>query len=226
MADTFHPFPNLPAEIRFQIWALAASPRILHIRRTPSTKWPKPETTFAYSSPNPPPAVMHVCREARQNAPYRKAFLTFAITETRYIWVNFQKDMICVPDDQVTPLAPHYADIERLRLTAEPYVEDHSFLDYFKHQSCWILEPFTALKVLHIAVEDNFFMWAESFMGSGYAHCPVGNVRFLDLQTGLLLTGPQLVMAYDWWLRNGGKVDNVNDPDEIGVDLDDFAEID
>ncbi|KAJ8130534.1 hypothetical protein O1611_g3096 [Lasiodiplodia mahajangana] len=235
MADTFHPFPRLPVEIRLKIWALAAGPRNLKISRTPSAKWLPLGTTFAYASPNPPPAVMHVCREARQNAPYRKAFLTSAAAETKYIWVNFQNDMICLPDDQVRSLAPHYADIERLRLTAEADVEGNSFLDYFKHQSCWILKPFSALRVLHIAVEDDFLGWAESFMGEGYANCPSENVRFLDLHTGLLLTGPQLVMAHYWCLQNGGKVENMDDFDEelqfmidncTGLNLDELADVD
>ncbi|KAI0190108.1 hypothetical protein F4808DRAFT_465733 [Astrocystis sublimbata] len=214
MADTFHSFMRLPMELRLQIWALAAHPRNLHIRRSPSKRWPSLNTTFAYASPNLPPAVMHVCQEARQHAPFRKAFLTSAFAETKYIWVNFQKDMICLPDDQLRPLAPHCADIERLRLTAEVEVEGHCFLDYFKQESTWLLEPFVRLRELHIAVEDKFLEWAESWMGVGYANCPRDNIRFLDLHTGLLLTGPQLVLAYDWCWRNGGKAEDIDDFDE------------
>ncbi|KAI1120045.1 hypothetical protein F5Y10DRAFT_259170 [Nemania abortiva] len=233
MADTFHPFSKLPPELRIQVWALAAGPRNLQIRRTPSTKYPDLPTTFAYSSPNPPPAVMHVCWEARQHAPYRKAFFTPAATETKYIWVNFQEDMICLPDDQLRPLAPHFADIERLKLTVGAGVEGDSILGHFKRQSRWILEPFSVLRELHIAVEDGFFMWAESYiMGLGYANCPNANVRFLDLHTGLLLTGPQLGLAYNWVFQEGGMLETVDDYEEelpfmtFGLNLNELSVLD
>ncbi|KAI0508950.1 hypothetical protein F5B22DRAFT_374812 [Xylaria bambusicola] len=225
MPDTFHPFPNLPTEIRIQIWALVAGPRNLQISCSSSGKRADPGTTFAYASPNPPPAVMHACREARQNAPYQKAFLTFSNAETKYIWVNFQEDMICLPDNELAPLAPHYADIERLKLTAEAGVETFSFYEYFKDCSSSIFKPFSALNVLHIAVQDCFLAWADAFQGSGYANCPSQNVRFLELQTGLLLTGSQLVLASEWWLWNGGKVEDIDDLEPSCLDLDECADI-
>lgn len=42
----------------------------------------------------------------------------------------------------------------------------------------------------------------------GYGKCPREIIRFLDLHTGLLLTGPQLEMAYNWsWLKGGRVLD-------------------
>ncbi|KAF2966457.1 hypothetical protein GQX73_g7083 [Xylaria multiplex] len=240
MAATFHPFPKLPAELRIQIWTLAAGPRILHIRVFPKTPKMYPELEdLGYASPTPAPAVLHACRESRLIAPYQKAFFTSTPVrggnETKYIWVNFQQDMICLADYQLKRLGPYRADIERLRFSVPTGQNGDFFYSYFFDKSHEILRDFSALRELHISVEESFLIWGSAVCGSGYAKCPRENVRFLDTHTGLLLTGPQLEMAYNWSWQKGGKVRDVDDIDEeisfelrnfCGLNLQELAEID
>ncbi|KAI1162274.1 hypothetical protein F5B18DRAFT_624528 [Nemania serpens] len=122
---TFHLFPNLPTELRLRIWALTAeSPRILHVRierhwARQSAMGRRYDTTY-YSS-TPPPAVLHACGDSSQAAPYERSFLPSpSITKARYIWVNFQQDMICLPDADIHKLEPYCAVIQRLRFTVPP----------------------------------------------------------------------------------------------------------
>ncbi|KAI0542597.1 hypothetical protein GGR58DRAFT_452882 [Xylaria digitata] len=236
MATTFHPFPKLPAELRIQIWTLAAGPRILQIHvflKTPKSK------DFGYASPTPAPAVLHVCRESRLIAPYQKAFFTSTPvcggTDTKYIWVNFQQDMICLADHQLERLGPYQADIERLRFSVPTGLHGHYLHSCFFRKSHEILRDFSTLRELHIALKESLLVWASMVQGPGYAKCPRENVRFLDLHTGLLLTEPQLDLANHWsWLK-GGKVEDVDGIDEeiryslenfFNLNLQELAEID
>ncbi|EHK21673.1 uncharacterized protein TRIVIDRAFT_131867, partial [Trichoderma virens Gv29-8] len=70
-----------------------------------------------FASMIPQAELMHVCRESRQLAPYQKAFFTTlpGDSETRYIWVNFNEDMICLEHHHLSALDPHADDIQRLR---------------------------------------------------------------------------------------------------------------
>ncbi|KAI0554589.1 hypothetical protein F4679DRAFT_303192 [Xylaria curta] len=240
MATTFHSFTNLPAELRVQIWVMTADPRILQVCANNKTSDPFPNSTnIDYTSPIPPPAVLQVCRESRLNAPYQKAFFTSTAvpggTETKYIWVNFQQDMICLADHRVERLAPHHANIERLRFTVPTGDLGDRFYDYFYHNSREMLCSLSALRELHIAVEEYILIWGTTVECARYGECPRENVKFLDLKTGLLLTGPQLEMMYKWNLEDGGKVWDVDDFDdelgfmldnETGLNLSELAEID
>ncbi|KAK4683219.1 hypothetical protein QC764_123180 [Podospora pseudoanserina] len=53
--DEFHLFPFLPAELRLQIWRLALSPRVVVL-------------TQSFTSPTPPPTLLSVCHESRQES--------------------------------------------------------------------------------------------------------------------------------------------------------------
>jgi hypothetical protein len=160
---------------------------------------------------------MHVCRESRQLAPYQKAFVkTFpGESEARYIWVNFHEDMICLEHPYLSTLEPHMADIQRLRLTVpterrefEHWAEN--FTRYTEHR----FEGFTALREVHMAVSYGMTFWGAN--GTSYGVCSSENVKFLDLQTGLLLTRPQVDLANDWFDQDGWLV---QDMDDIDLDL-------
>ncbi|KAI1307200.1 hypothetical protein F5Y03DRAFT_383941 [Xylaria venustula] len=233
MAPTFHPFPRLPAELRFQIWTLTANQRIVHLGWSPKICWVfniKPKN-FGYSSHTPVPAVLHVCRESRQIAPYKKTFstptLTQSGTETKYIWVNFQKDTICIADHQLEWLRPYQADIERLRIVvanADPPGGYWNLQPCFWDSSNDILRGFSALRELDIYVKKHFFVVGFLAHGIVHATCSRENIRFIDLCTGLLLTSPQMEMAYIWNRLEGVKVHNIDDIDEeIRSDLHRFA---
>ncbi|KAI0438660.1 hypothetical protein F4803DRAFT_534364 [Xylaria telfairii] len=226
MAATFHPFPRLPAELRQQIWSLAAGPRILHI----SVLQTSPSAPTKYTSPIPPPAMMHACQESRQHAPYQKAFFS---SRHVYIWVNFQHDMICLADDKVEQLAPHYATIQRLRFTAPKY-ESYFYETFWRH-SREIFGVFSALRELHVAVEVGYLIWGASLKNVGFTQCLKENTRFIDLHTGLMLNIPQIEMTEKWSDHQGGKVLDLDDFDyelqwvvdgNSEFDLSEFAEMD
>ncbi|KAI0870636.1 hypothetical protein GGS24DRAFT_492866 [Hypoxylon argillaceum] len=222
MATTFHAFGNLPTELRLQIWGLAIRPRIVHVRAT----------RFEYKTSTPPPGLMQACRESRRCAPYEKAFV---MSRFRYIWVNFQLDMISIADDEMNRLAPHCAAIERLRFTVPTGDAGDRFYESFFHWGDEVLREFLALRELHIVVEDVYLFWGSAWEGVRYGKCPRENVRFLDPHTGLLLTGPQLEMAYEWSWQKGGKVLDIDDIDEevqfmvqgvTGLNFSELAKID
>ncbi|KAH7115424.1 hypothetical protein B0J13DRAFT_459639 [Dactylonectria estremocensis] len=220
---SFHPFPRLHFELRALIWGFAAAPRIVHIRTD----------TADFSSPTPPPAVIQVSQEARRYAPYRKSFFTTTNngSEPRYVWVNFETDMIFIEDEKVKRLAPHLAEIRRLKFTIR--AEDELTYSYFFYHSDKFMGDFTALQELHMVLEDCILLWSTTFEHCFYG-CPRENVRFLDPKLGLLLTGFQLEMVYIWGVEYGGRVYDVDDVDaeiEFIIEdrsdfmLDKFAEI-
>ncbi|KAI1120042.1 hypothetical protein F5Y10DRAFT_273458 [Nemania abortiva] len=219
--STFHPFPNLPTELRLRVWVLAAEgPRILHVRIEDRPVWTSEtelEHDTVYSSPTPPPAVLHACRESRQTAPYERSFLTSpGISEARYIWVNFRQDMICLADADIHRLEPYGAVIQRLRFTvlpSDPALSGGTY-EYWYHYSGEILEPFTALSELHISIPETILQWGSIAQDVSFQPPGRENVRFIDPQTGLSLNSDQYAMAYIWCCQDGGKVYNMSDIDE------------
>ncbi|GAP90720.2 hypothetical protein SAMD00023353_5200510 [Rosellinia necatrix] len=203
---TFHLFPSLPTELRLRIWALAAEdPRILHVRAEGRLVWTSEtelENITVYSSLTPPPAVLHACRESRQNAPYEKSFLTSSpgVAEVRYIWANFQQDMIYLPDAEIHRLEPYGAVIQRLRFTvlpADPALSGGTD-ELWSHYSDEILEPFTALRELHISIPEPFLQWGS----------------IAEVVSFYPLRQENYAMAYIWFREQGGQVHNMDDIDE------------
>ena len=104
--------------------------------------------------------------------------------------------MICIEDHEVERLAPHLEDIQRLRFTVTAEYDDLIY-EYFFRNSDKMMGDFTALHELHMVIEDCTRRWGTTFEHCFYA-CPRENVRFLDPQSGLLLNGFQLEMAFRW----------------------------
>ncbi|UKZ76849.1 hypothetical protein TrVFT333_004564 [Trichoderma virens FT-333] len=167
MATTFHSFSRLPFDIRSQIWALAAYPRLIHVRTTP-----KPDRfeghRFAgsdryFASMIPQAELMHVCRESRQLAPYQKAFFTTlpGDSETRYIWVNFNEDMICLEHHHLSALDPHADDIQRLRFTVPTGREFEYWAESFTRFSRSKFTKFTALREVYLAISHDMHFWGQ-----------------------------------------------------------------
>ncbi|KAK1240038.1 hypothetical protein MKX08_007480 [Trichoderma sp. CBMAI-0020] len=218
MATTFHSFPRLPFEIRSQIWALAAHPRLVHIRTTPKPgrfeghRWAGADRYFA--SMIPQAELMHVCQESRQLAPYQKAFFTTlpGESEARYIWFNFDEDMICLQHKNLFALDPHAADIQRLRFMVPTGKEFEDWAEMFNRFTNNHFKQFTALREVHLAISSNMLHWGTT--SGWYGNCSIENVRFVDLHTGLMLTKPQIDFAEQWEDRRGWLVQNMDDFDE------------
>lgn len=226
MATTFHSFSRLPFEIRSQIWALAAYPRLVHVRTKPKPgRFEGHRFTGSnryFASLIPQAELMHVCRESRQLAPYQKSFFTTlpGDSETRYIWVNFNEDMICLEDHDMLALGPHAADIQRLRFTVPTGEEFEYWSEVFtKFTSDWFTQ-FTALREVHLAISHDMLFWGAT--AGDYGICPITNVRFLDIQTGLMLTKAQIVLAEEWESQYQWRVQDMDDIDEELRDCSDY----
>ncbi|PON25797.1 hypothetical protein TGAM01_v205234 [Trichoderma gamsii] len=218
MATTFLSFSRLPFDIRSQIWALAAYPRLIHVRTTPKPgrfeghRFAGSDRYFA--SMIPQAELMHVCQESRQLAPYQKAFFTTlpGDSETRYIWVNFNEDMICLEHHNLYALDPHAADIQRLRFTVPTGREFEDWAETFTRFTSSRFTQFTVLREVHLAISHDMHFWGAT--AGSYGVCPIDNVRFLDIQTGLMLTKAQIELAEEWESQKGWLVQNMDDIDE------------
>jgi hypothetical protein len=86
---TFPLFPNLAPELRLKIWAHACFPRTVSIRYLPSL-----ETCVSSS---PPPTILHVCHEAREEA-LRMYSLAFGTRSSpARIYFNPYRDTLYLP---------------------------------------------------------------------------------------------------------------------------------
>ncbi|RFU78378.1 hypothetical protein TARUN_3900 [Trichoderma arundinaceum] len=216
--STFHPFPRLPLELRARIWGLTAHPRLVHVRVKKHES--RPFGVVCVTSPTPPPPVMQVCQESREYGPYRRAFTIGS--EARYLWVNFESDMISLGDINLDDLESHQSDIQRLRFTVG---SDESY-DAFCYHRSGELGNFPVLKEIHVLVEEDILIWGSAFEDYGWGFCPEENIRFIDNASGLVLNGYQLLAAldfrvyYSWDL--GGKVEDMNNLEqEIEIAMDD-----
>jgi hypothetical protein len=91
--DEFHPFYSLPFELRLKIWGMDLStPREVNIICQVQGRF----TTF--KSSNRPPALLHVCRESREEA--LKIYRPFG-TESSPVYVAPSQDIIIVSDQSL-----------------------------------------------------------------------------------------------------------------------------
>ncbi|KAK0668696.1 hypothetical protein QBC41DRAFT_118932 [Cercophora samala] len=60
--DEFHLFPLLPAELRLQIWRFSLPPRVVVLAQS------SPYSPTSFTSPTPPPTLLSVCHESRQES--------------------------------------------------------------------------------------------------------------------------------------------------------------
>ncbi|KAM0447631.1 hypothetical protein ACHAO4_008769 [Trichoderma viride] len=128
MATAFHSFPCLPFEIRSQIWALAAYPRLVHIR----TK-PKPGRFEGH----------HWADSGR--------YFASMIPQAELMHFNFDEDMICLQHEILYALGPHAADIQRLRFMVPTGKEFEDWAEGFSRFTNKRFKQFTALREVDLA---------------------------------------------------------------------------
>ncbi|KAM0286721.1 hypothetical protein ACHAQH_000741 [Verticillium albo-atrum] len=191
---SFYPFPRLPAELRLQIWKLAAQPRLLVVE--------KAADSTDFESPTPPPAVVHVCRESRNFGPYKKAFASD--DSSRYAWANFDLDTIHVeclhisrPD--LCQAFPERSSIKYMR--AEATGDDLSWIN----NNCLLFslkgfDAFSELQYLDLTVDFDFALWtgliSETYFGP---KCPRLNVRIINVLSGEYLSEKTSLLYEDWY---------------------------
>lgn len=148
--DTFHLFPQLPSELRSQIWRLAASePR--HIRLQTNRDNP----LIQYLIPSlPPPAILHTCQESRTEAQayYTKAFSV--ANAPQFIWTNFNVDTIEVENIyQAYNLGE--TDIVQIQRLAIPMVDS----EYCVRNMLYAIEGMIRLEEVVILTHRVIFDW-------------------------------------------------------------------
>ena len=159
--SSFHPFSRLPAELRIQIWELAAFDRVLTIETGCYDSCLK--NIVSFWSPTPASPVTQVCRESRRYSSYRKYWSSDRKLDGRYIWISPAYDIIYEPDmpgyftDRCTQIArlKISAQITRLR-TSAGRLNMWDFCPF-----TWeILGCFSSLRSLDILVE-RLFEWTD-----------------------------------------------------------------
>ncbi|KAF2731229.1 hypothetical protein EJ04DRAFT_499107 [Polyplosphaeria fusca] len=110
---TFHLFPHLPFELRAQIWEMTVEAREVDIKIEDSHR--------ALISSTPVPAILQVCREARNRGLYQKVFSEIANPDMglRYVWANLEIDMINIGDTRIRHLERVAPTIRRLKAERE-----------------------------------------------------------------------------------------------------------
>jgi hypothetical protein len=119
---TFHPFAELPLELRFKIWKLAMpGPRTVEMRLA------RAYTSYQYDFVTSEfPTVLHVCRESRLED--LKSF-TLAFHSPRYsfpVYFNFQQDTLFIRIgnghnnlESILELLPQKDKVQRLAIPAD-----------------------------------------------------------------------------------------------------------
>ncbi|KAL7944149.1 hypothetical protein V8C42DRAFT_327835 [Trichoderma barbatum] len=196
--STFHPFLRLPIELRLRIWGLTAFPRIVranqHRGRRGITVGELEVQCMTTSTPCP--AVTQVCHESRQHAPYQRAYTNGY--EPRYIWINFETDMICVSDAaDMYKLEHHEQDIQRLRFS----IDNEWTFDWFFYWGHKGIDKFTNLKELHVSVDRKTTAFGVVTMGDTVENCwgrYSDIVKFIDAGSGFMMTSDQIWATRDW----------------------------
>jgi hypothetical protein len=119
-------FPNLPLELRLHIWKLTVETRTVEVRfevgRVPFGK--KRRTTrrgvLYATSATPVPVALHTCREARSLLATKHLERAFCYgAEPRYIWLNFELDIISIGQSEFCWTEPVASRIRRLQFERE-----------------------------------------------------------------------------------------------------------
>ncbi|KAL7904454.1 hypothetical protein GGI35DRAFT_199718 [Trichoderma velutinum] len=217
-------FSILPFELRSYIWSLAVEPRhitkvrVKKIEGSFSKKQRQRGKDILYETTStPPPALMHVCYESRQQAPYQRAFT--AGTEPRWTWVNFEFDIFCISSfHAVRDFTSHLSEIQRLQIRTDDELDWYeSATTYNGLSTLSILENLREIQV----VLEGELMWGDVFAERSFGCCPQDNITFLDEGSGLVLTGSQVKMALDWGtVFSFDREGNPPDPDRLSEEID------
>ncbi|GFG26429.1 hypothetical protein IFM61606_06410 [Aspergillus udagawae] len=187
----FHLFPRLPFELRARIWQLTVEPRTVEVR-VKKDDGLRGKILHVTSS-TPVPAVLQVCHEARNQGLYQQAFKFPSGVEPRYVWVNFEIDMISIGDTYFDTIEPAEQQLIR-RLTIQRENTD----SFFRSESLE-LQMYSNLEEMHVICEDGLLAWQDAWEYV-YWPCPKENLRFIDKETGQIAVGEDLDRMADEWM--------------------------
>ncbi|PHH90080.1 hypothetical protein CDD83_4588 [Cordyceps sp. RAO-2017] len=173
---SFHPFLRLPPELRSRVWAATVEPRTVDARVDCET------SVSRLLSSTPVPAMLQACREARNQGLYQRAFSH--VTEPRYVWVNFEMDMISIGRSEFDFFKPEGHLIRRLKFEREM---NESFF-HFRSEG---LLHFQNVVEMHVVCLDGLQNWHEAW-SDFYWSCRREKLWFIDKETGQMLNSYEL----------------------------------
>lgn len=170
---TFHPFPRLPFELRARIWNLTAEPRTVEVSLWPLTG----VGDCSLVSRTPVPAPLQACRESRRELQrqYEQAFAELEKRrplERRYIWVNFDMDLIDIGTWELNRFSSVEESLQRLKMEREP-------TEYFCRLEVEDLRKFTRLREIHVVCPSGLLDWSGT-LEDHYWPCDDENVSLID----------------------------------------------
>jgi hypothetical protein len=140
------------------------------------------------TSSTPVPAVLQACHEARNLRLYQQAFIFSSAVERRYVWVNFDIDMISIGDTDFDIMEP----AEQLLIRRLTIQRKNTFFIFESY------ELFSNLEEMHVICEDGLMAWQDAWENLPWP-CPKKNLRFIDKETGQIAVGEDLDRMMDEW---------------------------
>ena len=144
--ETFTLFPHLPFELRLKIWEHALSePRTVTISCQREMLDRERRFAKAFTSPTPPPSLLHTCRESRSEAlsQYIRTFTTD--TSEIYTYFSFSRDTLRCADSVLEYMPTEEAKrIETLVLE----VRDAEYFGHFHMEVVKTMERLEELTLL------------------------------------------------------------------------------
>lgn len=217
---TFHPFTDLPAEIRANIWRHTVEPRTVPVtcwvgnqrveamnrsRATQGEAWEKDlaearrraQTALPlelYAKTPLKPAVLDVCREARQLGLYEQMILTSG-SSASYAWVNYHVDTIYLEDEEEA--YGWYRNcgglVQRLRLDLDPSDEYW----FYKHSST-LKSTFSLLRECFVVMSNDARIWDwRSYDYRKWFSCPPDKIHLIDEENDERMTYKELIDMSD-----------------------------
>ncbi|KAI1100881.1 hypothetical protein F4804DRAFT_32631 [Jackrogersella minutella] len=186
---TFHPFPRLPTELRVHIWALTARPRTVEVRVVPDYSL-KAQRLF---SPTPVPAIVQTCQEARYSGLYKQAFSevhTAAGEEPRYVWLNFDIDMVSIGNTPFRAFASAALSIRWLKFERES-PEEHFYRFGVEGLCDWV-----NTEEIHVVCAGGMRAWHGASREHSWP-CALENLWFIDPDDGHMMRSFEMECMLD-----------------------------
>jgi hypothetical protein len=175
---TFPLFPLLPAELRALIWHATVEPRTVDIRV--DADYSGENRRLHLVSPTPVPPTLQACREARNLGLYERAFSEID-ADGRYVWVNWEMDIINIGTSYFSYFHPSAPLIKRLQ-----FWRDNSD-DVFYHSEVRDLDAFVNVKEVYIVCPElpDLRAWHGAVEEHSFLR-PLGgeNVYLIDVEGG------------------------------------------
>ena len=189
---TFHLFSRLPAELRIQIWQLTLESRPVDVRMDRRDANPSRLLTTHLISSTRTPAPLQTCREARSHAPYRQEFAELAAPDgsgRRYVWINFDTDVICVGTSWFSDYEAVAPKVQRLTFWGKNPHRDACFYPLE-------LEIFFNVRKIYVVSDVDLWEW-DNTVDEYTWPCGNENVFFIDPEDDRMIRARDMHRIFD-----------------------------